>query len=233
MDKKRGFSRKKADMDKMEDLVKKVDDLTSIREHDDIENMPDKIFDNVDNIDGDQFNTMFESMYKNQTDLIPHTGNPLAYNADNTFESFGSVKDYEILYNEDDDVGNSLFGSVKMSGQMSRKVGSNKSTKITKTDMEKHQKESSYYKHNDKTTGKSVSDRLKEMELERDSETKHFENKTFQDYDDDPTCGGYGITHELFDVNVDDEHVSLNAKYQRLLESEINKIVNHDKQFMF
>ena len=96
------------------EIKKKVEDLETIRDHDDIENVPDRIFDKDEDFEIDKFNEAFDNIHQKHTDLIPHQGNPLAYNTINEFGSFSSVENYDALFVEDNDLGNNMFSSVKM-----------------------------------------------------------------------------------------------------------------------
>jgi curved DNA-binding protein CbpA len=202
------------------DIYKKVEDLESIREHDDIENIPEKLFDNTDKIDLQKFNSIFDSMHRKHTDLIKHDGNPLAYNVSNEFGSYSSIDNYESLFVEDDNnLGNNLFGSVKMcDSNMPNK-------KLTKRDLEKHGNKADYVNsHNYKgeNNTKTLEDKIKERELQ----TMQYDQRTIEDYNDNNDCGGYGIFKDLditfdefTDGNMIDEGGDFRSRYNKLIET--------------
>ena len=199
-------------------LRKKMDDLESIRGQDDIENIPDKLFDDIEHVDPQKFNSIFDTMYKKHTDLIKHEGNPLAWNTLNEYGTYSSIDNYEVLFAEDDDLGNSLFGSVKISE-------GNVPKKINKKDLEKSANLADYTKsHNykDEHHAKTLEDKIKE----RNSETSKYENREMNEYTKDNDCGGYGIFHGLgisFDEYkngglLEDDGKDLKNQYTKMME---------------
>lgn len=218
MDKKYGLKRdgnKKLVQKDDGDVNKKVKDLEFIREHDDIENVPDKLFDNTEKIDMDKFNSMFDAMHKKQTDLIKHEGNPIAWNTANESNAFSTLDNYDCLFVEDDDLGNSVFGSVKIGDN-------NKPKKMTRKDLERHTKDYVKPSYRDDNTAKTLQDKINE----RNNQTLKYEQRTMNDFNDDNDCGGYGIFKNL-DINFEDltddtfadDNKDLKARYTKLLDS--------------
>ncbi len=165
------------------DIAKKREDLESIREHDDIENIPEKIFDDG-KFELEKFNTIFDNVHKKHTELIHHQGNPIAFNTLNEYGTFGSVDDYDTLYIEDDDLGSSMFGSVKMSD-------SNVPNKLNKKELDKLTKADYVKSHNYKDSSYNKS--LEEKMEERDRETTRYKEREISDFNIDNNCGGYPI----------------------------------------
>lgn len=199
------------------DIKKKADDLESIREQDDIENIPDKLFNDDEQIDLQKFNNMFNAMHKKQTDLIKHDGNPLAWNTLSEHGSFSSIDNYEALFVEDDDLGNSLFGSVKASD-------SNVAKKISKKELEKHMNNTEYSKpHNykDENNAKTLEEKMEEIKRENE----RYKNRDMSDFNDDNNCGGYGIYsgigidfEEYKEGGLLEDGEDLKRKYSKMLE---------------
>ncbi len=156
-------------------------------------------------------------MHKSPDEIVPHSGNPEAWNPgnfDNNFGStFSSIDDYENLYDDNvDNVESKLFGSTK------NEIKSKK--RLTKEQVRKLQKAEYTKNHNviDKDFNKVLEQRMKE----RVQESNKLNNQNFDEFDSDPTCGGYGIFDKIGISNVsnltwenDDE---LRSKYNRLLE---------------
>jgi curved DNA-binding protein CbpA len=221
MDRKHGVLRDSDFVDKLDqkDMTRRLRDLELAREQDDIEHIHDKLFD-----DGRfnilRFNAAFDASHKKHDELIPHKGIPTAYNIDNKFDTgmFGSVENYENLYADDDgDIGSTLYGSVKMDRSKGRKVSKDDVNKLSTAEY------SSPHNYKDKDYNKYLEQKIKEREFE----TKKIEERTLTDFDNDPSCGGYGILasaglNNTSAINWDDAD-DIKARYKKLLEMRNNE----------
>lgn len=212
MDRKHGYKRDKTAEDPLKEkkTKKRLNDLQLARDQDDIENTHEKLF---DRFDLSQFNAAFDAMHKGHTELVPHVGNPLAFNLDNGFGSnFSSIDKYEDLYIEDDALGNSDFGPVKLNQEPKKK--------LTKTDITKIAGVGYTTGHNykEKDYNKSLEDKIRERELL----TKKLDDREMEDFDTDTNCGGYGIFEQLGITNsgaIDwDNGEDTKTRYKKLLE---------------
>lgn len=218
MDRKHGYKRDKDFEEELneKDTSRRLRDIKLAREQDDIESIHDKIFDDG-RFDISRFNAAFDALHKGHSELIPHQGNPEAYNIIGGGTNYSSLDNLEDLYTEDDNLGNSHYGSVKLDPS--------KKKKLTKEDIAKLAAAEYTKRHNykDKEYTKSLEERMKE----RDFENKKLEDRTISDFDTDPTCGGYGIFNGLGkNLNTitwdDDEDVK--TRYSRLLELRKNEM---------
>lgn len=221
LDRKHGYKRDKEYEGTISDKTTKqrLRDLELAREHDDIENIQEKIFDNG-RFDISKFNAAFDVIHKGHQELIPHQGNPLAFSMTSDYgSSYSTVDNYEKLYAEDDDtVGTTFYSSLKLNAD--------KNKTITKDDIDTLIEAEYTKKHNfkDKLYNHSLDERIKE----RDVETLKLNDRGMQDFDTDPTCGGYSIFDQVKPKNSgnltwdDEEDVKL--RYQRLLELRKNDI---------
>lgn len=214
MDRKHGYKRDTEHEIQLNtsDTSKRLRDLQMAREQDDIENIHEQIFDGH-TFSISKFNAAFDAMHRGHDELIPHTGTPSAYNVNDGFSNFSSIDGYENLYaDEVDDVGTSVYGSVNLNNTKKKKLSKEELRKI---------KEAEYTKgHNykDKNYNKTLEEKIREREME----TRKFEDRSMKEFDEDPSCGGYGIFDQVgiskmnsltFD---DDEDVK--SRYKRLLE---------------
>ena len=222
MDRKHKFDRKTIIKPLEKETSKMLRDLELAREHEDIENLHEKIFDGIDGgiIDMETFNTAFDSLYKTQDDLVLHSGNPEPWNK--VVESnFGNVENYEDLYIDDEQTD---FGTIYSSINFEK---TKKTKKITKKDVEKL-KPATYTKgHNiiEKNYHKNLEEKLRERNLE----TRKYDERSLNDFENDPTFGGYGITNQLgldaiSSLTWENEE-DLKTKYNKLLELRKNELV--------
>lgn len=221
LDRKHGYKRDKEHEDKVSDKTTKqrLRDLELAREQDDIESIHEQLFDNG-RFDISKFNAAFDVIHKGHTELIPHQGNPSAFSMTNDYGStYSSIDSYDKLYADDDDQpGTTFYSSVKLNPD--------KNKKISKEDIDKLKEAEYTKKHNykDKAYTKSLEERMKEREME----TLHLNERGMQDFDNDPTCGGYGIFDQVKgktsgNLTWDDEE-DVKMRYQRLLELRKNDI---------
>ena len=229
MDKKHKYKRDVDDKQiSSDEAVKMVRDWELARDQEDIENMPEKLFDLGGKLPLDKFNKAFEDMHGTHTELVKHNGNPGAWNSDDIgTASFSTIDNYEELYaDENEDVGSSSkYGSVKVG------LGLDKKKQLSKGDIEKLKGSEYTSKHNykDKDYKKSIEDKLRE----RESETQLLAGRKMDDYDQDPSCGGYGIFDKLnlknqSSLTWDDDNDDVKTRFNRLLELKNRK--NNDRQ---
>jgi curved DNA-binding protein CbpA len=209
MDRKRGYQKEKADKISEKDINNLFKDLKMVREHEDIDNMHDNLFEG--SFDLGKFNAVFDEMYKGHSELIPHTGTPEAWNSISG-GSYGSIDNYSDPFAEDEDVGTTLYSSIKQDNT--------KNTKLTKEDIKKISSASYTKGHDfkDPEYNKSIEEKLKERELQ----TLKLNDREFKDYVTDPSCGGYGIFDQLGIKNVGniswDNSEDISIQYKKLLE---------------
>lgn len=221
MDRKHGYNRGTSEeIDKLteKDSKRKLRDIQLAREQDDIEHTHDKLFDEG-RFDLAKFNAAFDALHKGHTELIQHNGNPDAWNVIDGFgNNFSSIDNYEELYTENVGLGTPQYGSVKLDPTKKKKLTKEEIEKLSVADYTKG------HNFKDKTYNKSLEEKIRERELE----TKKYEDREMDDYNTDPTCGGYGIFTDLGLNNIstiewnDDEDVK--TRYARLLEMRKNNL---------
>lgn len=211
-DRKHCYDRKfEKDVLKETDLKKLYADRKLSIEQEDTENLHDKLFDNG-RFDIARFNAAFDIMHKGSLDVIPHTGNPSAYNF-NTADSYVGVNNIDNLYAEDDNTFTADYGSVNFLN------GMNKSKKLTAEDVKKIKKADYVKNHNKKDSdyNKYLEERMREYG------TASCVPINMEDYDTDPNCGGFSIFKDIGgakSVNTLqwDNDEDIKKRYERLLE---------------
>lgn len=211
MDRKHNFRR-----DDMKKILTKKDtdqllrDYEDARELNNIEDMQEKLFTD-DKLDTDKFNAVFETMYKHQDSLIPHTGNPLPWDMSNMASfsntSYSTIDNFDNICSDHDD----NFGAV-FDAHVPQRY-------FTKKDADKV-----VPKNNVKLTPEENLKSLEDLIRERDQVTQKLKDRKltdFETYDNDPSCGGYGFLHQIgyqkmYENQKDDEENM--HKYKRLLE---------------
>ncbi|ARF09384.1 DnaJ domain protein [Indivirus ILV1] len=218
MDRKHGYTRDSSAEDKIsqKDTTRKLRDLELTREQDDIENIKDDLFEGG-MFDLAKFNAAFDALHKGHDELIQHSGNPSAWNVVDGFGgNFGSIDNYESLYRDEEEYGSGQYSSVKLDPTKKKKLTKDEFNKLSSADYTK--------KHNykDKEYLKSLDEKIRE----RDIETKRLDDRDMKDYDNDPTCGGYGIFSGLGINNANtiqwDDDEDIKTRYNRLLEMRKN-----------
>lgn len=219
MDKKHGYKR---DMDdgviNKKDAMKRFQDLEYARDQEDIENMHEKLFDDG-RFDLATFNALFDKMHKQDGDeMIPHSGNPMAWNTlDGQAAVYSAIGDYGDIYTEDDDNfafdGNN-YDNTKFNKQIN-KASINDLVNLEPADYTKG--------HNnlDSDYNKMLEERMKDLKTDFNS----YDDMKFNDFDTDPSCGGYGIFddvgiagRQLSWDNFEDDTKEMQERYNRLLE---------------
>jgi len=204
LDIKRGYKRNIDDKRISEsDALERLSDLQIMRDDEDIENICEELFDK-DKFEPEKFNQAFDMLYKNSLELITHEGNPGAWN-NMSFMNFSGLDNYEDPFIED--LGD-IYGNFK-----------DKPKKLTKKDVAKLKGSSYTNNHNeiDDDYNKSLEEKIAERELA----SSILYDKSYNDFDTDPSCGGYGIFKDLgidncLALNFDDE-IDLKKKFQELL----------------
>lgn len=109
------------------ELQKKIDILNDQREQQ-IEKI-ENIF--GDKFDINEFNDTFEKIYKKHHELIPYTGDPMAWNVDN---KYGTLDDFGKLYeeNENELFYNNNYGSLNIFDQRDKKITKKEMKKLNK-----------------------------------------------------------------------------------------------------
>ncbi|QKF93938.1 DnaJ chaperone protein [Fadolivirus algeromassiliense] len=219
MDRKHGYRRDKDFEEELteKDTTRRLRDLQLAREQDDIESIHDKIFDDG-RFDLARFNAAFDEMHKGHTELIHHQGNPEAYNVIGGGANFSSIDNLEDLYANDDGLGTSVYGPVKLDNGKKKKLTKEDIARISSADYTKN------HNYKDKSYNKTLEEKIEEMKLER----QKLEDRTLNDFNTDPSCGGYGIFSGLGMKNLNtvtwDDDEDIKTRYNRLLELRKNDL---------
>jgi len=168
--------------------MRRMKDLEMVREQDEIEFAPPKIFN--DRIDKEKFNALFESKYgmQLQNDQLVKQGAPSAFN-DVPGSSFISCEgNYDDIYDEGESVtGTNFYGTTNDIG---------KEIRVTKEDLEKIKNiKSGYSTHN--IISKEYSSEIEKKLREREIDDNLFDARKMNDYNTDNTMGGYGFLHQV------------------------------------
>lgn len=211
MDRKHGYKRESEKTKISEtEITSLMKELQATRELDDIENIHDNLFDGKFQLG--KFNKAFDEIYKPGTDMIPHVGNPNPWNQDNLNNNYSTLDNYDKLYDDNSEIGGTLYGSVK---QEQTKLTSKK---LSKSDIENLSEADYVTGHNykDDNYNKTLEEKIKE----RDLETKKLSERSLQDFDKDPSCGGYGFIAGINpNGNLIEDDDDLKTKYAKLLEA--------------
>ncbi|AYV78660.1 MAG: DnaJ domain protein [Edafosvirus sp.] len=201
----------------IDDTEKHIKDMELIRNQTDIENTPDNLFEKNWNLK--KFNDAFDHMHKTHTELMVHVGNPGAF--DNTImgstTNFSSIDNFDKVYEETDEpISNNSFSSIKLDNK--------KHKKLTKKDIIKLQ--GADYTEGHKTIDSDYNKFLEEKMQERKTMGSKIGDKKLNDFDNDPSMGGYGIFHQLGingkEIAWENNNNDLKKKYDRLLEMRKN-----------
>lgn len=177
-----------------EDAKKRYGELMSLRSIDDETLKPDKIFDGSV-FDRDKFNAAFDKVHKRETDLVPRSSVPLAWDSSGSkFSSFNdSADDFFMPYS---------------------KVTHTEPVKLTKEEVQ--QLEGINYIETAKY--KDIKQSLKE----RENETQRISSLKYNDYDrsNDPYSftQGLGLTFDdKFDTSTKESNKRIMASYNKLI----------------
>ncbi len=204
-------------------------DLKLAREQEDIENIHEKIFEDG-RFDLGQFNAAFDSMNTGSSDIVPHEGAPLAWNtvgnvsgnnfsnaSGNNFDSnFSTIENYEDIYLEtgsgDENDLPGLYGSAKFDKNNNKKLNVNDVRNLKGAD----------YTDNHNVIEEDFTKSIEQRMRERESETQKFSDRDMDQFDTDPSCGGFGIFDGVGMGNLSkitwDNDDDMQTRYNRLLE---------------
>lgn len=190
MDRKHGIKRTEIDRLDKKKTDRMVEDLLMMRKDDDIENTHERLFDEDMKFDPERFNEAYEMVNKGHDELVPHSGNPFAYNEINGLGGcpFSSIDKYDDLYDDNNNVlESSIYGPVsinttKRNGITRQDVGSLKGAKYTKG-------------HN--AIDPNYNKRLDELIMERDAVSEELHKLDKSKFNTDNSCGGYGILDKI------------------------------------
>jgi len=168
-------------------LNTRMRDLEIMREQDEIELSHDKLFDGAD-FNLAKFNAVFDAMHKRNDELVPHSGNPNAFEDANDIQ-FGSYKNsYDTLYDESEYIGDNTHANVNLDNKKSNK-------KISKIDVKNIEPVDYVKGHNKKDANYNKS--LEQLMKEREVEDTKYNDRSFADFNTDVNMGGYGIFNEV------------------------------------
>lgn len=213
LDRKHGYNRNDDEnlFIEKDEAQRRLKDLSMTREQDEIELTQERLFDEGQ-FNLAKFNALFDQMHKRNDELIPHSGNPNAFNVDGSnFSSYSNS--YDALYDETECDGNAISSSVKLNNIKSTK-------KITKHDLSNIKGAEYVTNHNKKDAVYNKS--LEKLIKDRESEDTKFDNRKVTDYDTDPNMAGYGIFAEVgltgkeFDWAIEPDEAQ--KRYNKLLE---------------
>jgi len=215
MDRKRGY--KRSDTHEKEipekDFSKRWNDKELERRQEEIEYTPDELFDPKHPVDWAKFNDAFDKMYGQSHSLIPHDGNPNAFNMmdgkfGSSFTPLDKIDDTFADEDPDTDLGNSMFSSIKAFEPR---------RKLSKSDV--HTLKGADYTKGHNKMDKDFNKTLEQRMRERDMDTRKFDERTMEDFDPDDSCGGYGIFKSIGlkdDVGRDDGNIK--SAYDKMVE---------------
>jgi curved DNA-binding protein CbpA len=195
-----------------DEALKRMKDLETIREQDDIEYTHEKLFDDGQfNIK--QFNAMFDKTNKTHDELVPHTGNPGAWNDADGMNFSSYATPYDTLYDDDANIIGDNYTGVNLV--------SSKGKKVNKKDL-KHVEPANYVDGHNKNRDKTYMKTLEEKMRERTMEDKKLNDRSLNDFNTDESMDGYGIFQQLgitgsqieWNNSVDD----MQSKYNKLLQ---------------
>ena len=188
-DRKHKFNRNDIDNKiSSKDTLRRLRDLEQTREHEDIENTHEQIFEDG-RFNLDKFNAAFDAMHKGPMEMVQHSGNPDPFNVVSGLDgNYSSISNYEDIYAENDDIIGADYSSVNFDNNKKKK-------RISKDDVN-HLNGTDYTSgHND--IDDDFNKMLEKKMMEREHESKNLEDIKYGDFVDDPSCGGYGIFHDL------------------------------------
>lgn len=183
-------------------------DMKILRKQSAIENSQEQLFD-PKSFDHAKFNEAFDRMFKESDAMVPHVGNPMAF--DMSGGMYSSIGSYDQLYDESSDVTSStLYSSIRETKPK---------TKLTKEEIEELQ--GAEYTKNFNKLDQDYNKTLDQKMREREEITRQFDSRQMSDYDTDPNCGGYGILNQIgIDVSgtLDwDDTKSVKDKYAEMM----------------
>lgn len=181
MDRKRNFSRNKECKIKVNDAVRRMNDLDLLREQENIEFTHDKICDD-DKLDMGKFNALWDKVHEKNDDIIKYDDNPKAFMGLDDSMDFMDISNYDELFANDERNEESNYSSSRFE---------NKMRKLSKKEIEnlKPAEYTTNHNMNDNDFDEIVKNKLNERKLENEI----YQNKNYDDFDTELDCGGYGI----------------------------------------
>lgn len=189
-----------------DETMKFLQDIQNLREHDDIENIHEQIFEDG-KFDTRVFNSAFEEIVKlkDRDNILTLRKNPEPWCPNTQFDSFNSLENYDNLYLDTKD--QELLQKDPLVN-----------LKLTKKDINKIKKQEGHTEIRAEPSIKDVEARLQQ----REAETGKFSDFSIADFNTDAECGGYGIFADLGIKDVSsinwEDHDDLKLRYNRLLE---------------
>lgn len=184
---------------------KRMKDLMFARDQDDIETTHEKIFDSNNSNFLERFNEAWELKHKSQHEIVPHTGDPMAWDFGGGM-SYSGVDNYEELYT--DNVGNSTdFGDLNYDRDRGKK--------LTREEVEKL-KGASYVKGHNQTS-KTYQKDLERLASEHRQQMDTYNNREKSEYRSD--YGSYGIMDRIgIDMQkaLEFDNEDISKKYQKM-----------------
>lgn len=185
LDIKHKYNRKNEQPINESEILNRYNDIKISRKQDDIEDIIEPIptFVNNDNtFNQNNFNKKWTNTYGTM-ELIEHKDVPQTWDSICSSINYGSIDNYEDIYDEKEIDGTTEYASINYNGYTSI----DSSNMVNNDD---HNKLESNYKD-------IIEQRLKD----RDEQTKKLSNMQIVDYNTDPSCGGYSICNKINDNN--------------------------------
>lgn len=213
-----------------QDTKKRMFDLKKLREAQERECCPEKLFDG--HVDPKKFNALFDKYHNRETDnpLTTYTGAPAAWNDMGSSTGFSDFDTYDNLYVNDSnrlDMSTQNLGSVDF-GHGHGTGSESPIQKIRKKDLKKIKAASYFSDHN--VLSDEYYESVKQKLRERKCFTEELDNMTFNDYQKD-NFSTYGIFDQL-GVTLDDTNTYgcddniITQKLDKLITNKTNKTSN-------
>ena len=197
-----------------EDNARKLyEKMISDRKRQDTEELHERIFEKgVWN--GAKFNEAFDLSNKSHMELVPHSGNPMAWNSSASvpYTEFDNI---DKLYTDKEEAGtieNTKYGPVNFDI---------KKNKLSKEEIVKLSGANYTSDHNKKEQG--YESMIKKKMADRETETTKYNSRSVSDYDTSDDMGGYGIFSQLGisasnSLLLDFDDKKLKENYKKLLQ---------------
>lgn len=196
-----------------QNAVKSFGQLVAMRKAQEAEIKPESIFKDGQKFDDVTFNSMWDAKNKKQWEIMPHSGNPSAWDP-STFASgpmpFGATAsplDNNNLYAEGSD--GTLYSSVDF--------GKNQQITLTPEEISNIGKADYVKGHNTKMTKEEIKKKMSE----RETVTTKIEGMNYNEFETSDDMGGYGIFQQLGFSMTDAkkwDNDSVKDKYSKMLQ---------------
>lgn len=193
-----------------ENAKKLYDQMRAERERQDREELHERIFDDGA-WNGAKFNEAFDRANKTHTELIPHNGNPIAWEGGSSvpYTEFDNI---DKLYTEQEELAcDTKYGPVNFDI---------KKAKISKDEVSKLTGANYTANHNKKE--QDYDKMIKRKIADREVDTTKYNSRGVSDYDTSDDMGGYGIFSQL----------GISASNNLLLEFDDKKLKENYKKFV-